>query len=313
MNHRTSCLVIAALCSSACGGAPSPGGAQGGSQSAVPADYLKTPFGLMHKDCVHPVESGATVRGDGAVLHKDGRLEVKQTCPHKRLGKNGGAPPTTSGWVQSSDWTSQSWIRKIVAGWTVPSAPTNNGGLLYYFPGLEPTNGANILQPVLQYGYGAAPGGYFWEFMSWFCCPGGNNYYSTPIQVSTGDSLQGSIEGSSCDASGVCSWAVVSADTSTGTTSQLNVTNSPSTYNWAFGGVGEYYGVATCDEYPASNPLVFGNIALYDGNLNPLSPSWNSSVDSSVTPQCNYGVNTTPSTTTLNYSNDAGQAGRAAK
>ena len=52
-----------------------------------------------------------------------------------------------------------------------PPDPAATGGLTYLFPGLSPKSGDVILQPVLQWGNGAAGGGKYGAGASWDRCP----------------------------------------------------------------------------------------------------------------------------------------------
>src|SRR5208282_1418503 len=70
---------------------------------------------------------------------------------------------------------------KIAATWIVPPSPTSDDGqILYFFPGLEDmSNVISIVQPVLQWGNNGIFGGRYWLVASWNCCINGTTWYST--------------------------------------------------------------------------------------------------------------------------------------
>ncbi|RDD80262.1 hypothetical protein DVJ77_18210 [Dyella tabacisoli] len=189
----------------------------------------------------------------------------------------------------------------MVASWTVPTTPSNPGSqVIYFFPGLEQLpNVQSILQPVLGWnGYNDAA----WTLASWNCCVDGTTFHSDPINASDGDQVIGDTY-STCAPGVSCSnWAIVSTNVSTGQNSTLN-TDPYGALTWVFGGVLEAYGVDTCDQYPASGSISFTDIGVYTLDGNPVaSPPWNNSYPvGSQSPQCNYGVSATSSTSTLVY------------
>lgn len=282
----------------------------------VPSDFVVTPNGYFSASCVQAVHAHEKLHKDGTIEHANGMLSKPSTCSKAHYSLNGtrveangtisaaarrNTNPTISGWVIDTDYTSSSPIGRIVASWTVPSAPSNAGSqVIYFFPGLEQLpNVQSILQPVLGWnGYGDSA----WTLASWNCCVDGTTFHSDPINVSDGDQVIGDTY-STCAAGSSCSnWAIVSTDVSTGQNSTLN-TDPYGSLTWVFGGVLEAYSVDTCDQYPASGTISFTNIAVYtqDGNQ-VASPPWGKSYPvGSQSPQCNYGITATSSTSTLNY------------
>lgn len=72
-------------------------------------------------------------------------------------------------------------------------------------------------------------------------------------------------------------------------------------FNWAFGGVMEPYFVVSCDDYPADDSLKF-DVLLFNQHLRPIrNPSWSEVFNSTVTPQCNYGVRASNYEVELDY------------
>ncbi|HTQ57456.1 MAG TPA: hypothetical protein VMI94_23465 [Bryobacteraceae bacterium] len=281
----------------------------------VPEGYVITPFGYFHPSCVLQLAEGETLLSDGRIIqHADGTLETLAVCsyPHYTArgemviaGGAGGQPPTIShSWIESADVTTSSSYGELSANWTVPPKPSaNHGQTLYFFPGLEDTNDVvSILQPVLGWNsdFGSA-----WGIASWNCCPSGITVESSPVSVSSGDKIQGTIK-STCSAGTLsCSkWNVTTKDVTTGKSTKLS--NTPSegqTFNWAFAGAVEVYNVVKCGDYPSNGALSFSSLGLYNDKFVKISsPSW--SIDlwaSGLTPQCSYGGTAAAAKVTLDY------------
>jgi hypothetical protein len=278
--------------------------------AGVPDGYVITPFGYFHPSCVLQLTEGETLLEDGLVIqHADGTIENVSACNYPHYTASGqivttGEPPTINGWVESANTTTTTSYGGLTATWTVPPGPTsNNGQTLYFFPGMEDIDHVvSIIQPVL--GWNADFAG-AWSIASWNCCPSGITVESTPVSVSTGHEIKGTIR-EACSAGTLsCSkWEVTSEDASTGNSTKLS--NTPSegqTFNWAFGGVLEAYGVVQCSDYPSSDSLTFSNIALYDYNFDRVSnPGWSKpSASSGLTPQCSYGGSVAAKQVKLDY------------
>lgn len=280
----------------------------------VPTDYVVTPNGFFSPSCVQRVEEGETLHADGSIEAANGLLRKPALCtqPHYRFDGSRVEPngsfsmppiqarqPTINGWVEDANYSSSVNIGKLVATWKVPSTPTNQSGQTdYFFPGLEqlPTV-QSILQPVLGYG---AFSGTVWTLSSWNCCVSGTTYYSGPINVSVGDTILGTTQ---CQAANSCStWKVISKDVTKNTSTTL--TTSPyGNLRWVFGGVMEVYGVSSCSQLPASSPLTYSSIAVYNTAFTKISSTpWGADYPvGSTSPQCNYNVSTTSSSVTLRY------------
>jgi hypothetical protein len=162
---------------------------------------------LTHASCVHEIPNHTVVGADLAVRDEQGRvvdqLEPCQHAPvHLRPSRSGERPsatsgahnPSTNGWVS---WTQQyvpahawtwNWLSAIVV---VPGAPRDQNALLYYFNGLEPQNGSQILQPVLQWGNGSpiSDGGNFWGVSSYEVFSSGLAAHTPLARVNSGDNI----------------------------------------------------------------------------------------------------------------------------
>jgi hypothetical protein len=240
-------------------------------------------------------------RADGQPVYGDER-NVKQ-------------PNISKSWIVSESVTTgslQSSYGFLSAQWTVPPAPTSlDGQTLFFFPGLEDANDVvTIIQPALGWNsdYQNA-----WGIASWNCCYSGTTYEATPQPVSPGDTILGYMF-DTCSAGTVScsSWDVVAWDLQSGKISELlNTSSQKQTFNWAFGGVVEVYGIKQCSDYP-NNPngfsggthtISFNAIGLYNDSMQQITnPAWSFTnwVGSTATPQCGYGASV-PTQVILNF------------
>jgi hypothetical protein len=159
----------------------------------------------------------------------------------------------------------------------------------------------SILQPVLGWNsdFSAA-----WGIASWNCCPSGITFESSPLSVSSGHKILGTIKDTCSAGTLSCStWNVTSKDTTTGKSTELS--NTPSegqTFNWAFAGALEVYSIAKCSDYPSNGSLTFSAIGLYDDNFNKISsPGWSQTLTGGLSPACGYGTKIAPTQVTLEF------------
>jgi len=200
--------------------------------------------------------------------------------------------------------TTSTSYRKLNATWVVPSAPTTyDGQTVYLFPGLVDYNtDETIIQPVLGWNSFL---GEVWTIASWSCCPSGTANYSTPVQVNAGDTIYGIIK-STC-AAGIesCSkWNITTKDKTTHKSTTLGKTPSEGqTFNWAQSGALEVYEIVQCSDYPPNDATTFSKVALYDYNFHKIAnPGWSiTDYYTGLSPQCNYGGQTTATSVTLDY------------
>ena len=280
----------------------------------VPIDYVVTPNGFFSPSCVQRIEEGETLHADGSIENANGMVRKPAACTQahyrfdgSRVEPNGSftlppiqaRQPTINGWVEDANYSSSVNIGKIVATWKVPSTPTNQSGQTdYFFPGLEQLpNVQSILQPVLGYG---AFSGTVWTLSSWNCCVSGTTYYSGPINTKAGDTILGTTQ---CKAANSCStWTITSKDVTTNTSTTLT-TKPYGNLLWVFGGVMEVYGVSSCNQLPASSPVTYSSIAVYNTAFTKITNTpWGADYPvGSTSPQCSYHVSTTSSTVTLTY------------
>jgi hypothetical protein len=278
--------------------------------ATVPADYVITPFGYFHPSCVNHLAKGDVLRQDQeAIQRANGTLEKIQECAYPHYKPDGEVvtgderdfnPPFIGhSWVESVSATTTTAYGALAASWIVPPAPLDNDGqTLFFFPGLVDNNDVvTILQPVLGWN---ADFDSAWGIASWNCCVNGQLNESTPLPVSSGDQITGTIT-NLCQAPHTnehCqSWEVITTDITSsileGTpndTQLLGTSSYGQTFNWAFGGALEVYNVAQCGDYPSSTRLSFFGLYLYNYKFVQIDdPKWSNNVTSGLTPQCSYG------------------------
>jgi len=283
----------------------------------VPEEYVITPFGYFHSSCVQMLAEGNTLLAEGRVEHPDGTIDAAPVCNYPHYTSSGLTVPADDkglrktnplaidGWLEAVyTYTSTSYY-KIAATWPVPPSPSSNDGqVIYFFPGFEASsNGISILQPVLQWGYNGAFGGTYWQVASWNCCINGTAWYSTPINVNVGDTIQGTISPTCKPGKDYCAtWNVVSKDVTTGQKTTLAKTPADGqVWDLGFGAVTEDYNILQCSDFPDDSRLTFA-VHLYDQNGKVISnPGWTGYVTSNPNPNCNYGTKITKAKETLKY------------
>ncbi|KAF8313640.1 hypothetical protein DL93DRAFT_2097674 [Clavulina sp. PMI_390] len=261
--------------------------------AAPAAGTVLTPYGERPIADVHAVPAGGEVRhvGDevhlvdatGTVLHvaKNDQSKVReQPTPVANAAR-----AFQTGWIAYAYWTNtaSSPISSFTTTWTVPAVPASNvGQTLFTFNSIEPASGNAILQPVLQYGPSAAGGGSYYAVASWYLV-GSQTYYTSPVKVSTGATLNGVITLTSSSGSSynyVTSFSNISGTSLTATGSAQLV--------WATETL-EVYGVSAASQFPTGSTVFSGiNLKLSSGAT--PSVSW-SAVSSSAD-----GVTTTINT-----------------
>jgi hypothetical protein len=290
-----------------------------GRPAAVPADYVVTPFGYFHPSCLMHLGNGDEVRQDEkSVRHSDGTYDHIPSCGYAHYEANGEAvigdeqglkKPTIGGWVEAAATKSSTSFAYLNVYWTVPPAPSKNDGqFLFLFPAVEDTKdfpvvkGENvtIIQPVLGWNrdFHAA-----WSIASWNCCVSGTVVEGTPAPANPGDTIRGYMFDTCAPGTLSCpTWDIVTWDLTSGKISELlNTSSFGQTFNWAFAGVLEAYGIVQCGDYPSNGSTSFYNLQLYDyRGIQVASPAW-SVLDAAqlaqdkgepiptLTPQCGYG------------------------
>jgi hypothetical protein len=242
--------------------------------AAAHPDWVQVPGQLIRPDCVHEIPNGAKVEisKDGKVtgdVSLNGQVVAHyDACPEAAIptrhsaspAKTSGHNPSWNGWVEASqenlswlggsdniDWESGEFY--------VPNNPSMNGGLIYIFNGIEPASQNWILQPVLQYGYSPAGGGYYWGIASWLVGTGGA-WHSPLVKVNAGDKLWGFTEQTG-QSGGTSYWETEAYDLTTGAYSWITASSWGLHWTWAYEGVLEVYGVNYCSQLPSSGYAYF--------------------------------------------------------
>ena len=243
--------------------------------AAAHPGWVQAPGQLMRADCVHEIPKGANVAisADGQVTgdvtlngkliaHYDACSDAPIRTRHSAsTGKTPGRNPSVNGWVEASQedlwWLSSSDNVDWMSGeFYVPNNPSVNGALIYLFNGIEPATQDWILQPVLQYGYSPAGGGYYWAIASWMVSSGGYAFHSPLERVNPGDKLWGFTEQTG-QSGGTSYWETEAYDLNTGANSWITAWTSGLHWTWAYEGVLEVYGVNYCSQLPSSGYAYF--------------------------------------------------------
>lgn len=278
--------------------------------ASVPAEFVVTPYGYFHPSCVAQLGNGDEVRKDEKMIkHKDGSFDSVHACAFSHFDNKGVVvsdkeassvsvsqgtkqPTISHAWVEYASATTTSSYGELSAEWTVPPAPSvNNGQTVYLFPGMEDySDVVTIIQPVLGWNSDYASA---WGIASWNCCVSGTVFEATPARVNPGDTILGYMFDTCASGTKSCaSWDIVTYDLTNGKYSELlNTSSFGQTFNWAFAGALEVYGIQQCGNYPPNYDTSFHNIYLYFNNFKQITdPIWSVTNSSSgLTPQCSYG------------------------
>nr|GAT47983.1 predicted protein [Mycena chlorophos] len=263
-------LVLGALFAGVAFAAPTPATVltpTGGKRLASNAHLVPEGGSVLHVDdsTVHVLDSAGNLVKEVAVDQTPVRASKTQAAKS----------PLETGWITYADWLNQgsSAISSFTTTWTVPPVPAaNNGQTVFLFNSIEPNSGNAILQPVLQYGPSAAGGGSYWAVASWYLV-GSSTFYTNPVKVSAGATLDGIITLTSSSGS---NYNYVTSFTNIGGTS-LTASNSAE-LTWATETL-EAYALASTKDYP-SGSTVFSDINLKLANGNVPSVSWSTTQDS---------------------------------
>jgi len=144
----------------------------------------------------------------------------------------------------------------------VPPAPAfDDGQILYYWNGVEPSDNSAVLQPVLQWGSTPAGGGAYWGVASWYVSSI-NAFFTEIMRVNEGDVVTGDNKILSNG-----SWVITGGKRVSPQTVSLTYKPPRTDYTYAFQ-VLEAYDIRQCQkDYPKSGNIVFSNIfVVVDGN-----------------------------------------------
>jgi len=279
-----------------CSDAGAPGDGDGSQPAAVSEqrllgaadDYVLVPGARVHKSCVIELPDGAGAAAESAIVYADGHRKSVAHCAFQSISTRAGAAhtsgmaagagevPAISGWIEEAYWQTESTVGAVAANWTVPDAPSHNGGqTIFIFPSLQHTysNSLMIIQPVLQWGSSGAGGGAWWGAASWVGPINGNFYHGPLLAAAPHESIRGVMSGSSCSSGSCATWSTNTYNKSRGTRSNVMYHNNPYGFWYISGGVLEAYNVNYCSDMPASyTALTNVHVRNTAGTL--LSPPW---------------------------------------
>jgi len=248
--------------------------------SVASAKYLYVPSGKqLHQDCVHniPSHSFSLVNdpsGKSIVTTADGQVLIFPPCPHAPKQLIHG--PAWKAWTQ---YQNPAKITELYGEWTVPPSPfADDGQILYYWNGVEPSDNSAVLQPVLQWGSTPAGGGEYWGVASWYVSST-NAFYTMIMNVNVGDVVTGHNKILNNG-----SWVITGGKRGSPQTVSLTYRPPRTDYTYAFQ-VLEAYDIKECQRnYPRSGNIVFDNIFVFvDGNKVPAI--WETMTQDTIT--CN--------------------------
>jgi len=255
-------------------------------EKKAPKGYVNIPGGRkVHKSCVNKVPNGSTVHHVNAthlkVITKEGKVhKVVPPCEHPHIvlpGTTGKDRKGADGY-KAAAWTNVPHVTRMYGEWTVPSAP--RGGVaaakanqtspstLFFWNGIETSDGRTLIQPVLQYGQA---GETFWTVSSWYLYPPhhviATHFQEASMLVVPGDVIVGEM---TRDAHG--HWTIVCKKKNSATGAVLHVANG-NNFDWPMN-VLESYRINTCslDNAP-NNRLTFSKIAVSSAGR-PVGVHW---------------------------------------
>jgi hypothetical protein len=277
-------------------------------------NWTYTPEGLAPKSCVNHVPAGGIVAADGDIVTKSGAVHHVTRCTTPTLAYRGpqgswvkpaatpgpGSPCSTGlsgGW-----WAATCSIDSDYRGllyynenFSIPSNPTKDGALIFYFPAFQSADGSSIVQPVLTWGANASTGvtnGNIWYLTSW-AGVSGTYYTSKSVHINTPGTVNGLMQRGLCTAiySG-CAWTITTSD---GSASAGFLAQGLPTMTQIFGGVMEVPWGSGCVETPPNGHEAFRNLVVHDytGTVTPsFAKLKNPSPQCSVSPAASSGINT---------------------
>lgn len=240
-----------------------------GRPSNIPEDYMATPRGYAHPDCIVTIEEGETVKSDGKIAKADGSERNIKDCDYTQYSKYGKEISSSNLDIDLNNRTIGGWeasishqlprdngVRKIVGEWTVPHNPQSVGRqTLFLFNSIQ-TYGPTIIQPVLGFNQDGAVGPQ-WSIASWavgsnLCTNGYCKTGNTTVQP--GDIVRGTLTRDipvGIDPQSVKKWLVTISVLRNGVeagSQNLNVELPDSNYRSFDEAVYETYDAETCDQ-----------------------------------------------------------------
>jgi hypothetical protein len=223
------------------------------------SNLVYTPSGLVRASHVFNVPSGSDIERNGneTDVYNNGAVIFKVIDTEIMTA------PQYSGWIEQANNWSVSNLDYFGANWLVTSNPPQPGASVvdFLFNAIEPNNGSEIIQPVLEWNQAGSHG---WTLRSWYGPVNGNYYCSSPVTASAGNSLSGVLSHS------WSGWSIVTRDVSTNKSTSIS-TRSIATSRLATFCALEGYNVISDNDVPGTT--TFNNMSLKYNNRN-VTVTW---------------------------------------
>lgn len=283
-----------------------PSGAALGIAPAAADGYVQLPGGVqIHKSCIFSVPNGGSVDSAGNVSNADGAflLQAPQCAYPRRNTRNPSQNPPLpgiNGWLEYAEVfaSGSDYFDELYGEWYVPTLPTaQDGQTIYLFNSIQDYTTYTIIQPVLQY-FGGSDG---WQMQDYIVI-GDTAYTGDAVSVNADDEIYGVqwLQESN-------EWTIKWQDVTGGTSWWINYTDlsgdyAPAYWQVANPGVLEVYGVNYCDDLPASSPVEFYDVGIFEGpnwnsynQVDTVGSDWGLEIASDPSPSCSYSVSASPS------------------
>jgi hypothetical protein len=261
--------------------------------ASTPAvSWVHVPGAVVRADCIHTIPSGAHIANNkvtgGDDITLDGQFVAHYPpCDEAPIFGGPGArvSPTTEepvpganpgGWVEGAlfdaNLSSGENLDYMTSIWQVPPNPASNGGLIFLFNGLEPSDKGAIIQPVLQWGTSAIGGGNYWAIAMWYVTGNHVTYHSSLVKVSEYDSLLGQVYATSLTGDNDIEWDGFVQDLTSGAYSGVSESSNGWQWTRAYTGILEAYNITSCSQFPSEHiPYQFSDTYLYNTPNNELT------------------------------------------
>jgi len=220
------------------------------------SSMVHTPSGTVRSTHIFNLPSGSEIenKGNETDVYQDGAVMLKI------IDADQITVPQYSGWIeQSCNWSVPN-LDYFGANWAVPSNPPSPGAdtVDFLFSAIEPNNGSQIMQPVLEWNQSGSQG---WTLRSWYGPVNGNYYCSTPVATKAGNSISGVL---SYSRSG---WNIVTRNVTTNKSTSI-ITKSLGTSNLAVFCALEGYNINGNKDVPGDTTFNDMSFKYNNRNLN---------------------------------------------
>lgn len=236
-----------------------------GRPSNVPEDYVATPGGYKHPDCIQTLEDGDSINRNSEIVSKEGVVRDVAACAHDSFSKAGKKIDTTDnadisnfagikGWEAdiSRSLAKNNNMFEMSGEWTVPDALYKySGQTLFIFNSIS--TDSTIIQPVLGYNQDGALGPH-WSVAIWMVTSGQLVKKTKSVFVQPGDVIIGSLKREIPDGSApedIRKWTIYADVLSDGvqkSSQSLDIELPNSNYSTLQEGAYETYGATNCVE-----------------------------------------------------------------